>query len=213
MESSNDVETSFGGAAPLMMSDPPPPLRRASGAGSSEHGSSTSNHSLPQNSDRLSESRHSGNALSSSSFSYFYSSDFKEFIACLVFCLLCLAVMAARLPPHQRPIPYQLLDDNQRVLNLSLNEEFNGDTVSDTLGSIIGAVLPLVIQIGLAKFCKFRGDAHLTVCCYMVAFGITLLMTYFVKNYVGYLRPVFYELCQPSADYTECTDEDADGGT
>ena len=54
-----------------------------------------------------------------------------------------------------------------------------------------------------------KGDAHCTVCVYAVALGLTGLTTNIIKNYVGYLRPVFYDLCEPNADYQECTASDS----
>jgi membrane-associated phospholipid phosphatase len=38
-----------------------------------------------------------------------------------------------------------------------------------------------------------------------VAVGLNLLATDVIKHYVGYLRPIFFDLCQPSEDYSECT--------
>lgn len=35
------------------------------------------------------------------------------------------------------------------------------------------------------------------------------LATNTIKSYVGYLRPVFYEKCEPDADFQECTGEDS----
>lgn len=45
---------------------------------------------------------------------------------------------------------------------------------------------------------------------YAVALGLTGFTTNIIKNYVGYLRPVFYDLCEPDADYQECTGSDSD---
>lgn len=145
-------------------------------------------------------------------FSYLYSPEFKEMIACLIFALLCSLVALVPVMPRQRPIPYQQLEDGEYVINLSLNEPFDGDTVSDSLAALLAVVLPLLTQLGLAKFCVRLGAAHSTMCCYLVAFGLTVLTTFAVKNYVGYLRPAFYDLCVPTADYSECT-ADEDNGT
>jgi len=152
-----------------------------------------------------------GSRSPSGRFPYFSSCDFKEAIACLLFGFCCSIIVIVRVEPKQRPIPFQLLDTGEYVINLSYNESFDGDTVSDALGAILGGLLPLLLQIAIAKFCKLHGDAHATICCYLVAFGITMLTTFAVKNYVGYLRPAFYDLCQPSDDFSECTIDEGDG--
>ena len=38
----------------------------------------------------------------------------------------------------------------------------------------------------------------------MVVVGLTIFVTDTIKLYVGYLRPIFYESCQPSDDYQTC---------
>jgi len=51
-----------------------------------------------------------------------------------------------------------------------------------------------------------RCDAiHKTVCVYFLSIGLTQTLTNVAKLYVGYLRPNFYDLCQPDEDYEECT--------
>lgn len=76
---------------------------------------------------------------------------------------------------------------------------------------VIGFVAPLVLQFILAKLPRVGsfGDAHNTVCVYFVATALVALSTNTIKNYVGYLRPVFYDLCQPNDDYEECTNQDS----
>lgn len=83
---------------------------------------------------------------------------------------------------------------------------------ADAAVVVIGFVAPLVLQFILAKFLQTTcgGDAHNTVCVYIVTTALVGLSTNVIKNYVGYLRPVFYELCQPNDDFSECTsDEDS----
>ena len=60
----------------------------------------------------------------------------------------------------------------------------------------------------LSKTIGRVGDAHATICVYLVSWGLTSLVTRAIKNYVGYLRPVFYDLCVPSDDLQECTSGD-----
>lgn len=49
-----------------------------------------------------------------------------------------------------------------------------------------------------------KGDIFRTICTYSVAFALTAVATEAVKNYVGYLRPVFFQECQPDDQYETC---------
>jgi len=145
---------------------------------------------------------------------YFQSVDFKELVVCCGFFVCCMIPFMIPSTPNQRPIPYQLLSSGEYVLNLTYNEDADKDTVSDVLLVFLAVVIPLVVQFGLAKYyCAVVGDAHATICVYLVAFGITLLTTNLVKLYVGYFRPGFYELCQPNNDYSACSNDEGNGET
>lgn len=64
----------------------------------------------------------------------------------------------------------------------------------------------------LTYFRPTKNRFHNTVCVYLAAVGLTQLLTDAIKNYVGYLRPIFYEVCIPNATYQTCTsDEDVQG--
>lgn len=109
--------------------------------------------------------------------------------------------------PRERPIPYQLINSNgfnaTYVINLSNNEESLGDTVSNFALMIIG-IAPLLLQLLLSKFWGFRNDVHGTICTYIVSLSLNSFTTELIKNYVGYLRPEFYDVCEPSVDYQTC---------
>ena len=132
-------------------------------------------------------------------------------MACLIFAFICSIIAIVPVQPLQRPIPYQQLEDGEYVINLSLNETFDGDTVPDGAAAVLAVLLPLLTQLGLTKYFWMRGAAHATICCYLVALGITVLTTFAVKTYVGYLRPAFYDLCEPTEDYSECTLDEGSG--
>jgi len=114
--------------------------------------------------------------------------------------------------PHERPIPFQLLEKSgDYVRNLTVDESREGDSVS---ASVLVCLAHLIQQI----FCltqKLRGkqttflDAHATLCAFLLATTLNRISTESVKNYAGYLRPVFYEECGPSGDYSECIGDDA----
>lgn len=46
---------------------------------------------------------------------------------------------------------------------------------------------------------------HKTACVYATAIGLTNILTNAIKLYVGYLRPIFYDGCQPDEAYQYCT--------
>lgn len=71
--------------------------------------------------------------------------------------------------------------------------------------------MPVALQLGLSQYYQTGGDSHATGCVYLVALGLNLGTTEVLKLYVGYLRPIFYALCEPSADYSECTAEGNSG--
>jgi membrane-associated phospholipid phosphatase len=134
------------------------------------------------------------------------SRDFRELIACVAFAIVCLLTVMIPMTPNQRPIPYQLLNDNEYVRNLTYDQILQNEAVPDKAAVVLALLLPLCAQMLTAKFFGLAGDMHRTFCIYLVAFAITMSTTELVKNYVGFLRPIFYENCEPNEDYTACTD-------
>lgn len=51
-------------------------------------------------------------------------------------------------------------------------------------------------------------NPHRTFCVYLAGIGLTLILTDVIKVYVGYLRPIFYDLCVPDDEYQTCTSGD-----
>lgn len=63
------------------------------------------------------------------------------------------------------------------------------------------------------RACSYKigrpGDLFRTICTYCVAFTLCSIATEGIKQYVGYLRPVYFDLCEPDDQYETCTgDED-----
>jgi membrane-associated phospholipid phosphatase len=135
--------------------------------------------------------------------SYWHSRDGTELLVCLSFFVVCAVIpLLFRNLARQRPIPYQQLSTGDYVKNLSFNERFQGDTVSDAWLLVWGVALPLAVQYTVGNMLpalRNEGAAHSTICTYLVAFGINIVCTDLVKAYCGYLRPVFYDLCNPEA--------------
>ena len=49
-----------------------------------------------------------------------------------------------------------------------------------------------------------KGDVLRTINTYTVAFTICGIATELIKNYVGYLRPIFFDKCNPDENYETC---------
>jgi hypothetical protein len=122
--------------------------------------------------------------------------------------------------PHQRPIPYQYLDSTQDyILNQEYDQLMDGETVSSFVLMVCFGLLPCMVQLLLAWFLphvamttkREKWDVlHKTLCVYAAAFGTTMVVSNFVKLYVGYLRPIFYDECQPNDTYEECQNPNGD---
>jgi hypothetical protein len=123
--------------------------------------------------------------------------------------------------PRQRPIPYQYLEGTgEYVVNQVYNETLDGETVPTAMLVWITGWLPLLLQFLMITFCYSKVGklkrwelVHKTLCVYSAAIGTTILVTNSIKLYVGYLRPIFYDQCQPNEDYTACTADDNAGNT
>jgi membrane-associated phospholipid phosphatase len=73
---------------------------------------------------------------------------------------------------------------------------------------ILGGAAPYVIQMITSYFIGGHKDFHKTSCVFFAGLGLTVLLTDLVKLYVGYLRPIFYDICEPDGAYEECTSGD-----
>jgi diacylglycerol diphosphate phosphatase / phosphatidate phosphatase len=145
--------------------------------------------------------------ISSSACAWLRSQKFIEQVCCVVYLLLCLVpILAANQKGNIRPIPYQYLENSKDyVRNLVNNESSKGPTVNDVYLLLFGIILPYLVQT-FSSFCWGRsGDTHSTFCATLVSQGSNMLATECLKLYVGYLRPIFYELCVPSTNYQQCT--------
>jgi diacylglycerol diphosphate phosphatase / phosphatidate phosphatase len=155
---------------------------------------------------RASESS-TNQSISSSACAWLRSQKFIEQACCVLYFLLCLVpTLVGKDKGNQRPIPYQYLENsNDYVRNLVNNEASKGPTVSDAYLLLYGIILPFLVQ-AFSSFCWGKsGDSHTTFCATLVSQGSNLLATECLKLYVGYLRPIFYELCVPSTNYQQCT--------
>ena len=110
--------------------------------------------------------------------------------------------------PYQRPIPYQIVDDN--IVNAFMyNIELHGETVPNFVMVLIVVIIPFIVQLSLIGCSRRIGFnkvdmIHKSVCVWFMAIGLTQALTNFAKLYCGYFRPIFLDLCQPDENW-ECT--------
>jgi hypothetical protein len=150
---------------------------------------------------------------------YFYSWRFVELMICVVPLLLG-SILEVAIQPNQRPIPYQYLESTGvYILNQVYDQVSDGETVSTLVLAVVCGWLPCIVQLMLAWFIpqavttskQEKWDVlHKSLCVYAAAFGITMVSGNFVKLYVGYLRPIFYDECQPNDTYDECQNPGGD---
>jgi membrane-associated phospholipid phosphatase len=145
---------------------------------------------------------------------YVFSMKFMELVACLIPFILSM-ITEFIVQPNQRPIPYQYLESTgDYIVNQIYNQTYEGETVS-SLALVVGCcILPYALQIiicySIKRICSTLDIYHNTTCVYFIGIGLTGFITNSIKLYVGYLRPIFYDLCQPDENYESCTSNDHD---
>ena len=155
----------------------------------------------------------SGNGTEQLSFwRYLWSYQSVELLLCFATVLIGLSLQLVE--PYQRPIPYQSLNDGTILRNMMYDNVDKGETVGPTVLLVVAIPVPILVQIALcilltrnASLSERREMIHRTLCVYFLGIGLTYIITNVGKRYTGYLRPIFYDLCEPSYDYTECLSE------
>jgi membrane-associated phospholipid phosphatase len=154
---------------------------------------------------------------------YLRSGDCIELIAGLALFMVSAGVGGTNIAPRQRALSYQVVsnsDNNNNnngddangngmyIRNLMFDQPVNAETVPNLAVVLLSLWVPLILQMVLSSWKGLRGDRHKTICVYLVAIALTGLATECIKLYVGYFRPIFYSICNPSDDYSQCTSDD-----
>lgn len=165
---------------------------------------------------------------------YFFSLRFLELMACILpFVAIWHYYETYLITPHMRPIHLghvytkeggaigsEILN-NRFVFNPVNAEKYTGDTIGHREYQILMGICPLLLQLAVVWFrpprfvSKFESwdVIHRTICTYFVGIGTTDAVCNSVKYYVGYLRPMFLDVCQPYYDEIDstfhCTNEDS----
>ena len=141
---------------------------------------------------------------------YIQSKNFREVVFCIIVCVL-LPLVPMFLTMCQRPIPYQITNAGDTILDLTYNnDKATHETVSAALNAII-CVISLIMQMILSLYLGKTNDAHLTICTWFMTMGITSFLTECIKRYCGYLRPIYFSLCQFDGSTFSCKDDDHKG--
>ena len=129
---------------------------------------------------------HASSNNSNSRRGLFAADQTREMLICVIF--FGISWIPHLFSPHERPIPYQYLEDsNEYVRNLDHDEQYVGDTISNVALILLAAVVPLALQLTLSILGKDCNAIHATICVYFTAFGLNALATESVKLYVGYV--------------------------
>lgn len=114
-----------------------------------------------------------------------------------------------RLQLHLRDIPYQLTANQDVILDQYINRPLiEQETIPDWLLLLLSFLFPLILLVVCGAVSKIKHDLHSSVCALFFSMGSTMFITSFVKLYVGYFRPNFYEYCDFSGDTFECGQND-----
>jgi len=119
--------------------------------------------------------------------------------------------------PYERPIPYEQTDDGEYTNAVMFDFRKEQETVLPQVMFLVAIVIPLLLLLALFFWKRHQQWArtdpvHKIFCVYFMGIGWTQTLTNLGKLYVGYLRPIFYDYCQPNEDYQECTSESSHKG-
>lgn len=130
----------------------------------------------------------------------------------LVVCMLS-PVLALFLPKlilsstYERPIPYQITNQGDVILDPSINNPYNNDPeiVSNVQLLITCLIVPSILFL-LLHYPNLK-KIHTSICPLFFALGLTVVLTDLLKSYVGYFRPNFYNYCQFDKDTLQCEND------
>lgn len=143
---------------------------------------------------------------------YLSVANIAELAFCIAFFFLG-SVIPTYLDSHytwESPIPFQLAETGQVLLELDLSYEVRQESVTGLLRTILCVVMPLVTLTVVGFLFGPKRDVHAALCVYFVACGLTMFLTNTIKFYCGRFRPNFYDLCGFNKDTLECEGDEGD---
>lgn len=112
---------------------------------------------------------------------------------------------------HVRDIPYQETANQDVIFDQYINRPLvDTETVPDWLLLLLSFVFPSMLLVVHGATSKIKNDLHSSICALFFSMGCSTFITSFVKLYVGYFRPNFYEYCEFSDNNMECASSNPD---
>lgn len=109
---------------------------------------------------------------------------------------------------HHRPIPYQTTEAGDILIDSTFGNPYHhNETIPGSLLNLLTVILPIAIFGTLGILFGPRGDMHAAVCSFILAMAMKIFVVACIKNYAGYFRPSFYNMCQFNEETLVCDDE------
>lgn len=87
------------------------------------------------------------------------------------------------------------------------NPYHHNETIPGSLLALLTVCIPIAIFFIVGNCLGPRGDFHAVLCMYLLAMASKIFVVAIMKNYAGYFRPSFYNMCQFNKDTLVCDDE------
>jgi len=136
-----------------------------------------------------------------------------ELLACVTFVVTSSIIpsLIFGMNVFEREIPYLQTENGDIILDQSINRPLvDSETVPEWLLILLCPVFTAVIVSSTGYFFGPKGDTHAGMCALMLSVGCSQFITRFIKTYVGYLRPNFYNRCEFSVDDMRCESGDTE---
>eukprot|EP00434_Breviolum_minutum_P040683 symbB.v1.2.036163.t1/scaffold5039.1/size31583/1 len=142
----------------------------------------------------------------------------RDTLLVIIFFCVCMLIELPIFSPHMRKIPMQRLvyENGTAVIlpELLLDNPYvpkDEQIVPTALLFALCVVIPLGFLALVSWFEMKPGDPASFVRGLLMAFGCMIVNVNFIKLYVGYLRPYFYEECQFDRTTGECLGSSLEG--
>jgi diacylglycerol diphosphate phosphatase / phosphatidate phosphatase len=87
------------------------------------------------------------------------------------------------------------------------NDYHHNETIPGSLLTMLCFYLPVSVFAVFSMLLGPQGDLHAAMCAYIFAMASKIFVVACLKNYAGYLRPNFYDMCKFNPETLLCDDE------
>ena len=139
----------------------------------------------------------------------------------LLYCVACFFATTAKCTVHWRPLPGERIaatgsggggddgDGTVFIKDAEVDKPFEEETVPFFPHLVAICYVPPLFLFLLGRcFSKARGDARAALYGFASAMATTELFNTAIKNYVGRMRPLFYQKCGFDAATAQCADDE-----